>query len=155
MEECRPPCPRQSSPARRMRPNRPGSEQACRRISACHKTCPRPASEHRETAPMTAQPPPIKDPRRIVRDLRVPIVPALIAAGGERASLRFLEFFAAAIRNPHTRRAYAGAVAASLAWCEGAGGIRSLTAVQPLHVATWIELQSQTHSAPTAKQRLA
>ena len=33
-------------------------------------------------------------------------LPAIIAAG-ERASLRFLEFFAANIRNPHTRRASA------------------------------------------------
>ncbi len=32
-------------------------------------------------------------------------LPALVAAAGERAS-RFLEFFAANIRNPHTRRAY-------------------------------------------------
>jgi len=36
-----------------------------------------------------------------------PVLPALIAAAGERASMRFLEFFAANIRNPHTRRAYA------------------------------------------------
>jgi integrase/recombinase XerC len=33
-------------------------------------------------------------------------VPAPIAAAGERASVRFLEFFAANIRNPHPRRAY-------------------------------------------------
>jgi integrase/recombinase XerC len=33
-------------------------------------------------------------------------LPALIAAAGERASIRFLEFFAANIHNPHTRRAY-------------------------------------------------
>jgi hypothetical protein len=32
--------------------------------------------------------------------------PVIIAATGERAELRFLEFFTAAIRNPHTRRAY-------------------------------------------------
>jgi hypothetical protein len=32
-------------------------------------------------------------------------VPALIASAGDRASLRFLEFSAANIRNPHTRRA--------------------------------------------------
>ena len=31
----------------------------------------------------------------------------------------------------------------------------SITAVQPLHVAAWIELQTQTLSAPTVKQRLA
>jgi hypothetical protein len=36
-------------------------------------------------------------------------LPTLVAAAGERASIRFLEFFAANIRNPHTRRAYARA----------------------------------------------
>jgi len=82
-------------------------------------------------------------------------LPALVAASGERAGVRFLEFFAAAIRNPNTRRAYSQAVGAFLSWCEGEAGIRSLTAVQPLHVAAWIEVQTREHSAPTAKQRLA
>jgi hypothetical protein len=35
--------------------------------------------------------------------------PALVTAAGARASYRFLEFFTAQIRNPHTRRAYARA----------------------------------------------
>ena len=65
-------------------------------------------------------------------------IPALVAAAGERARRRFLEFFAANIRNPHTRRAYGRAVAEFLAWCERAG-VPSLAAVQPLHVAAWIE----------------
>ena len=81
-------------------------------------------------------------------------LPALIAAAGERASLRFLEFFAANIRNPHTRRAYGRAVADFLAWCDDAG-VRSVTAVQPLHVAAWIERQTQERAAPTVKLRLA
>jgi hypothetical protein len=38
---------------------------------------------------------------------------ALVAAAGERASMRFLEFFATNIRNPHTRRAYARAASKS------------------------------------------
>lgn len=80
--------------------------------------------------------------------------PALVVAAGERAGIRFLEFFASNIRNPHTRRAYVRAVGEFLAWCEQAG-VPSLTAVQPLHVASWIELQTQTLSAPTVKQRLA
>lgn len=80
--------------------------------------------------------------------------PALVVAAGERAGVRFLEFFASAIRNPHTRRAYARAAGNFLAWCAGAG-VPSITAVQPLHVAAWIELQMQTYSAPTVKQRLA
>jgi hypothetical protein len=60
-----------------------------------------------------------------------PAPPVLVAAAGERAGLRFLEFFAA-IRNPHTRRAYARAAADFLAWCEAEAGVRSLAAVQPL-----------------------
>ncbi|CAB3774133.1 tyrosine-type recombinase/integrase [Paraburkholderia humisilvae] len=81
-------------------------------------------------------------------------VPALVASAGERAGIRFLEFFASAIRNPHTRRAYARAVGDFLGWCAGAG-VSSITAVQPLHVAAWVELQTQTSSAPTVKQQLA
>ncbi|CAE6882025.1 tyrosine-type recombinase/integrase [Paraburkholderia domus] len=80
--------------------------------------------------------------------------PALVVAAGERAGVRFLEFFASAIRNPHTRRAYARAAGDFLAWCAGAG-VTSITAVQPLHVAAWIELQTQALSAPTVKQQLA
>ena len=52
----------------------------------------------------------------------LPIVPAPTAAAGERASRRFLEFFAANIRNPHTRRAYGHAVEEFLAWCAEHGG---------------------------------
>src|SRR5690348_11549565 len=46
------------------------------------------------------------------------------------------------------------AVAEFLAWCEGAG-VPSLAAVEPLHVATWVEQQTHELSAPTVKQRLA
>ena len=83
-----------------------------------------------------------------------PALPAVVEATGERARLRFLEFFASAIRNPHTRRAYVRAAVAFLDWC-AAAGVPSLAAVQPLHVATWIEGQTRTHAAPTVKQRLA
>ena len=55
-------------------------------------------------------------------------VPALVAAAGERASVRFLEFFAGTIRNPHTRRAYGRAVADFLTWCE-AHGVTSIAAI--------------------------
>ena len=74
-------------------------------------------------------------------------VPALIAASGDQAGLRFLEFFAANIRNPHTRRAYARAMAAFLAWCED-HGVPSIAAVQPLHVAAWIEQQTRATFRP-------
>lgn len=81
-------------------------------------------------------------------------LPTLVNAAGEQAGIRFLEFFASAIRNSHTRRAYARAAGDFLSWCTSAG-VPSITAVRPLHVATWVELLTQTLSAPTVKQRLA
>ena len=85
---------------------------------------------------------------------QLPALPALVAAAGERASMRFLEFFAASIRNPHTRRAYGRAAEEFLAWCASAG-VPSIAAVQPVHVGTWIEASTRELAAPTVKQRLA
>ena len=79
-------------------------------------------------------------------------LPAIVT--GERAQVRFLEFFAAQIRSPNTRRAYARSVNEFLTWCHGVG-VPDLLAVGPLHVATWIEQQTQTLAAPSVKQRLA
>ncbi|MGS0943772.1 tyrosine-type recombinase/integrase (plasmid) [Pseudomonas luteola] len=84
----------------------------------------------------------------------LPPLPALIDEAGDHAQLRFLEFFTSNIRNPNTRRAYGRAVADFLQWCQEVG-VGSITQVQPLHVAAWIELLSQQVSAPTVKQRLA
>jgi len=81
-------------------------------------------------------------------------LPAIVAAADDDTRERFLEFFASTIRNPHTRRAYRAAVQDFLDWCETAG-VSTFREVRPLHVAAWIEQQSQTHKAPTAKQRLA
>ena len=61
-------------------------------------------------------------------------VPALVAVGGERARIRFLEFFSANIRNPHTRRAYARAAEEFLTWCADSD-VASIAAVQRVHVA--------------------
>jgi hypothetical protein len=81
-------------------------------------------------------------------------LPALVAAAGERASMRFLEFFAANIRNSHTRRAYARAAQEFLAWCASVG-LSSIAAVEPVHVAAWIEAATRELAAPSVKQRLA
>ena len=81
-------------------------------------------------------------------------VPTLINAAGARASMRYLEFFAANIRNPHTRRAYTRAAEEFLAWCASAG-VPSIADVQPVHVATWIEAGTRELAAPSVKQRLA
>src|ERR1700737_1658667 len=86
--------------------------------------------------------------------ISLPALPALVAAVGERADIRFREFFTANIRNPHTRRAYARATEEFLAWCASAGG-HSISAVQPVHVATWIEAGTRELAAPSVKQQLA
>lgn len=79
-------------------------------------------------------------------------VPDLVAATGAHASKRFLEFFAATIRNRNTRAAYATACAKFLGWCQDRG-CRDLADIQPVVVAAYIE----THpgSVPTVKQHLA
>ncbi len=82
--------------------------------------------------------------------LNIPIV----TDAPPHARERFLTFFAAAIRNPNTRRAYAKASADFLTWC-AMHGVRDLAAITPIHVAGWIEELSATLSAPTVKQRLA
>jgi hypothetical protein len=64
------------------------------------------------------------------------IVPALIANLGDQAGWRYVEFFTANIRNPHTRRAYARACGQFFAWCEQRG--LTLAAIRPHDVATYI-----------------
>jgi integrase/recombinase XerD len=81
-------------------------------------------------------------------------LPAIIAGAGERASLRFLEFFTVNIRNPNTRRAYFKAVETFAAWCADRG-LHDLAAVMPMHVAAYVEQLGRTHSKPTVKQHLA
>jgi integrase/recombinase XerC len=79
---------------------------------------------------------------------------AVVAAAGDHALLRFLEFFIANIRNPHTRRAYAQATREFLAWCEAAR-LSSIAVVQAVHVAAYVEQLANERSASTVKQRLA
>jgi hypothetical protein len=71
---------------------------------------------------------------------------AIVAASGEKADMRFLEFFAANIPQP--------------AHAQVPGLVRdnqmsSITTVQPLHVAACIETQQQERPAPPVKLRLA
>lgn len=81
-------------------------------------------------------------------------VPALVAAAGERAALRFLDFFTANIRNPNTRAAYAVAVRHFFAWLDQ-HDIRELAAIRTHHVATYIESLTCSYRAPSVKQHLA
>src|SRR3954469_15566934 len=90
----------------------------------------------------------------IAVDQRAPnVVPALIADLGDAAAWRYVVFFTADIRNPHTRRAYAQACSRFFAWCEDCSLMPPT--IRPHDVGTYIEqLQTQV-SAPPVKQRLA
>lgn len=81
------------------------------------------------------------------------VVPLMIAAAGEHASSRFIEFFTANIRNRNTRAAYAHAVGQFCNWCQARG--RSLDALNPTLIAAYIEQMCASHAAPTVKQHLA
>jgi integrase/recombinase XerD len=80
-------------------------------------------------------------------------VPAIIADEGEDAVRRFIEFFAANIRNPNTRQAYARGIGRFLRWCEQRGF--RLDEIEPVVIATFIEQLGTTHAKPTVKQHLA
>lgn len=81
-------------------------------------------------------------------------VPALIAASGDRAAWRFVEFFTANIRNTNTRRAYGRAVGDFFRWCEGRH-IHDLAHINPTTVAAYVEQRGHTHAKPSVKQELA
>ena len=81
------------------------------------------------------------------------VIPALVAAAGDQAAWRYIDFFTANLRNPNTRRAYARACGRFLAWCEERG--RTLGTIRPYDVSLYIETRQRTHSAPDVKQQLA
>ena len=82
------------------------------------------------------------------------LVPTMIAAASDHAARRFLEFFAATIRNKNTRMAYYRAVLPFFAWCE-AHQLGQLVDIEPLHVAAYIEGLQQQFAKPSVKQHLA
>lgn len=70
------------------------------------------------------------------------------------ARQRFAEFFTVHIRNKNTRAAYLTAARSFAEWCAGQG-IAALRAVEPIHVAAYVEQLGENISKPTAKQHLA
>ena len=83
-----------------------------------------------------------------------PNLPVVIAAAGERASRRFVEFFTANIRNKNTREAYARAIGAFLGWCDHHD--LTLETIEPVAVAAYVEkLLKDGLAKPTVKQHLA
>jgi hypothetical protein len=70
---------------------------------------------------MTDRLPAVLRPGALTTPADTYIVPTLIADAGDAAGWRYVEFFTANIRNPHTRRAYARACSRFFAWCEDRG----------------------------------
>ena len=75
----------------------------------------------------------LRTPRPLVCVAGDAVVPAAIAAAGERAARRFLEFFAATIRNRNTREAYYRAVCSFFAWLDEYD-IGELADIEPFQV---------------------
>jgi site-specific recombinase XerD len=102
---------------------------------------------------MNDQLPAILPPAAFVIPADPHLVPALIANAGDHAGWRYVEFFTANIRNPHTRRAYGRACGSFFAWCEHRG--LTLPAIRSFDVAAWVEELGEKHGAPGVKQQLA
>ena len=83
------------------------------------------------------------------------VVPALVAAAGERARRRFLEFFTANIRNPNTRAAYDRAAVGVLRLVRAARRRRARADRTRCTSRPTSSSWAATHSAPTVKQHLA
>jgi integrase/recombinase XerD len=79
--------------------------------------------------------------------------PAAVTQAGERATRRFVEFFAANISNPNTRAAYARAIGKFFHWCDERN--LRLEQITTLHVAAYVEQLKGERSRSTVKQNLA
>ncbi|MBM4125639.1 MAG: integrase, partial [Nitrospira sp.] len=82
------------------------------------------------------------------------VVPKVIAEAGDHAARRFLEFFAATIRNKNTRLAYYRAASRFFAWCDQ-HQLGELADIEPLHIAAYVEAMTQDFEKPSVKQHLA
>lgn len=92
-------------------------------------------------------------PHAAIATRNMAMVPSLIAAAGEDASRRYIEFFTAQIRNKGTRQAYSHAVNQFFEWCQCSGV--EFHQIEPIVVAAYIETLTQRLSAPTTKLHLA
>jgi site-specific recombinase XerD len=81
------------------------------------------------------------------------LLPAVLRSAGPKAAKRFLEFFAANIRNKNTREAYYRALVDFFAWCDDQR--LSLLDIEPILVAAYVEYLGSIYSKPTVKQHLA
>lgn len=81
------------------------------------------------------------------------LVPTLFTGAGENASYRFIEYFTARIRNPHTRQAYFRAVNRFSDWCQGRG--LALAKLNPVVIAGYIEELQGELGVTSVKQHLS
>jgi len=91
--------------------------------------------------------------RGTLSSTRLASVPTLYAPT-PAAAKRFIEYFAANIRNINTRRAYLHAVREFAAWCS-LQGFHEIVDIEPLHVAGYIEQLTARLAKPSVKQHLA
>jgi site-specific recombinase XerD len=91
---------------------------------------------------------------RAAASARLAAVPALFAPTTPETTRRFIEYFAANIRNANTRRAYLLAVRSFVAWC-AAQHLHDLVDIEPIHVAGYIEQLSARLAKSSTKQHLA
>ena len=111
---------------------------------------PAPALQQRDTlAPVSAPPEAVILPG----GWQIEGLPNIVLRAGPQAAERTVEFFAAQIRNPHTRAAYGAAVTRFFAWCDARG--LELAQISPVAVATYIEEMQSVYRVPTIKQHLA
>lgn len=81
-------------------------------------------------------------------------LPSIVQSTGERGIRRILEFFAAHVRNPNTRHAYARACLRFFDWADKKG-IGHLSSIEPAIVAAYVEGLQRDLAAPSVKQHLA
>jgi len=101
---------------------------------------------------------PTLEPVTVRKSVQLPVVltqsvPDFFARPGKKAAHRYLEFFAATIRNKNTRAAYRHAAVRFANWCDSLN--LTMKALSPLHLATYIEMLGLQRSKPTVKQHLA
>ena len=95
----------------------------------------------------------MKNTLALVRQSNLLATPNLVQRAGEKTARRFLEFFAANIRNTNTRQAYAQACRSFLESMDALG--IELHSIEPLHVAAYVDQLTPQRAPSTVKQHVA
>ena len=82
--------------------------------------------------------------------------PLAVAAAPPKAWHAFLQFFAAEVSNPRTRRAYIKGAEDFFRFAHQLSGGQRLETITSLHIAAWLEdMKARGLAVTTVKQRLA